>query len=362
MAVNRNKARLEHKVHNKWRHFERLVAAIHQAADQGAEVRWNETIDGRQFDVTIRFRRGLYDHLTVVECKDYKQSVSIEKVEAFVTKSRDIHANVAVLASTSGFQSGAKEAARRHGITLLHVSHRTSVNLSLLGLRWGEPTEMLHIERVLLLYADGTKKGLPDESNVLTYYCQHTLLERAGQKSTLDSVIAKELIALPLKQEYHVHTIDVEDGTHVVAPDDGEIPLKELSSIQIRTALVEGKTFTGPYKIDPAILSHTVDVQNIGSGETTSFDFHSLPLGVGTRFVAGKFYEAAGLGFFHFCRSVTNDSAEVWLVESFQHGHLLQAQMILEMKAAEKYIEVTDQSVIERLERRRKRMEASSPA
>src|SRR6202051_5190778 len=96
---------------DKWEHFERLIAAIHRAADQGADVRWDEEIRGRQFDVTIRFRKGLYDHLTVVECKDYKQAVSIEKVEAFVTKSRDVRASVAVLASTSGFQSGAKECA-----------------------------------------------------------------------------------------------------------------------------------------------------------------------------------------------------------------------------------------------------------
>jgi hypothetical protein len=36
-------------------------------------MRWNEVICGRQFDVTIRYRKGLYDHLTVVECKDLSQ-------------------------------------------------------------------------------------------------------------------------------------------------------------------------------------------------------------------------------------------------------------------------------------------------
>jgi hypothetical protein len=88
----------------KWKHFERLVTAVHQVADQGAEVRWDETIAGRQFDVTIRFRRGLYDYLTVVECKDYEKAVPVEKVEAFVTKAADVQAHQAVMASTSGFQ------------------------------------------------------------------------------------------------------------------------------------------------------------------------------------------------------------------------------------------------------------------
>ena len=58
-------------VNKKWKMFERVVAAIHLAEQKGATVRWNETIKGRQFDVTVRFKNGLYEYLTVVECKDY---------------------------------------------------------------------------------------------------------------------------------------------------------------------------------------------------------------------------------------------------------------------------------------------------
>lgn len=57
----------------KWKHFERLVAAIHKVAQQGADVLWNEEINGRQFDVVIRFEEGLYHYLIVVECKDLFQ-------------------------------------------------------------------------------------------------------------------------------------------------------------------------------------------------------------------------------------------------------------------------------------------------
>src|ERR1700688_1546822 len=106
----------------KWKHFERLVAAIHKATDQGADVRWNEKIDGRQFDVTIRFRKGLYEYLTVVECKDYGIAVPVEKVDAFVTKAADVHANQAVMASSSGFQSGSEKVAAKHKIELILVT------------------------------------------------------------------------------------------------------------------------------------------------------------------------------------------------------------------------------------------------
>ena len=73
----------------KWKMFERIVAAIHVAEQRGATVQWGETIKGRQFDVTVRFKHGLYEYLTVVECKDYGRPVPAEKVDALVTKSRD---------------------------------------------------------------------------------------------------------------------------------------------------------------------------------------------------------------------------------------------------------------------------------
>lgn len=44
----------------KWRGFERLVAAIHKAEAKGGQVTWDDSIDGRQFDATIRFEHALY--------------------------------------------------------------------------------------------------------------------------------------------------------------------------------------------------------------------------------------------------------------------------------------------------------------
>ena len=84
----------------KWKNFERIVAAIHYAANQGGDIVWNDKIDGRQFDVTIRFKEGYYNFLTVIECKDYKDSVPVEKVEAFVTKAAGVHANSKGVKST----------------------------------------------------------------------------------------------------------------------------------------------------------------------------------------------------------------------------------------------------------------------
>lgn len=105
----------------KWKLFERVVAAIHMAEQKGATVRWNETIKGRQFDVTVRFKHGLYEYLTVVECKDYATPVPAEKVDALVTKFRDVGADKAIMVASSSFQSGAIDVAKKHGIQLFSL-------------------------------------------------------------------------------------------------------------------------------------------------------------------------------------------------------------------------------------------------
>src|SRR2546430_2236150 len=83
-----------------WKLLEKLVAAIHRAEMQGAKIKWNEKINGRQFDVTVRFMRGPYRYLTVIECKDWENPVKAETVEALVTKAKDVKADKAVIVSS----------------------------------------------------------------------------------------------------------------------------------------------------------------------------------------------------------------------------------------------------------------------
>src|SRR5207244_4065039 len=105
----------------------------------------NDSIGDRQFDVSIRFERGLYEYLTVVECKCYSKPVPVEKVEAFATKASDVHAHHAVMASTSGFQQGAQEVARKHNVTLIHITESSDIDLAAFGASWGDIVDALHI-------------------------------------------------------------------------------------------------------------------------------------------------------------------------------------------------------------------------
>jgi Restriction endonuclease len=341
---------------NKWTYFERLVAAVHQAADAGANVKWNDTINGRQFDVTIRFRKGLYDHLTVVECKNYEKPVPVEKVEAFVTKSRDVQANVAVLASTSGFQSGAKDAALRHNIALLHVTPSGEVDPAIFGAKWGDSIDVMQIEEIALEFVNGEKTSVPSRGNVLTYYAHHTTLERAGFMVTLNSLIDGWLQPKGWNVPNGEHVIPVMERTVVTGPQDGVIPLKQLAAIRIQTLITKARTLHGPNMVDPSFLLPNVIVQNVHTGEVRTFKYRDLALGIDNAFLPGKFYEAPELGYCYFCERVKDGIAEMCMVESFQHGQLIQARFTMDAKYAKMYIPVTDKTTIERLQRRLDRL------
>ncbi|MGH9877186.1 MAG: hypothetical protein ACRD5H_06070, partial [Nitrososphaerales archaeon] len=72
----------------KWKKFERLVGAINKTLASGVQVEWNVLIQGRQFDVVMRFIVGAYKYHTVIECRDSINSVPVGDVEAFITKSK----------------------------------------------------------------------------------------------------------------------------------------------------------------------------------------------------------------------------------------------------------------------------------
>jgi hypothetical protein len=310
---------------DKWKHFERLVAAIHQAADRGAQVRWNETIAGRQFDVTIRFRKGLYEYLTVVECKDYEKAVPVEKVEAFVTKSEDVQAHHAVMASTSGFQEGAQEVARRHNMTLLHVTASSEIDLSAFGAHWVGSVDALHIHRIELAYTDGETKQLPEEAHAMTYYVNNIFIQAGYERGTLNELIQHHLPTFLEGQTegQKDHVITCRSGTRVTAPNDGEIPLKPLASIHVRVGMTKAGVITGPVMFEPYLLVPDVKVLNISTGEQKTFSQHGLKLGVDTTFVEGQFYEQPQLAMYYFCERVNGDLATIYLIESFQLGPIL---------------------------------------
>ncbi len=106
--------------------FERIVTDIQRQFDPNAEVSHNERLTDRlgqkrQFDVVVRGKFAGQDILGVIECKDLSKKVGTPEIDAFVTKSQDINANLKIVVSRKGFSKPAIEKAKHYGIQTLSL-------------------------------------------------------------------------------------------------------------------------------------------------------------------------------------------------------------------------------------------------
>ncbi len=108
--------------------FELEVKKIIEASRETLEsfsVTHKDLIDGvdgeYEIDVAARFSALGGSFLVLIECKRYKSSVKREIVQALNDKVRSIGAQKGMLFTTSGFQSGAVEYAKKHGIALVQL-------------------------------------------------------------------------------------------------------------------------------------------------------------------------------------------------------------------------------------------------
>jgi restriction system protein len=96
---------------------------VHQELVQG--------VDGDYaIDVTARFSALEVDFLVLVECKYYKENIKRDTVLELHSKIQSTGAQKGILFSTSGFQSGAIEFAKAHGIALIQVSDGRTMMLA----------------------------------------------------------------------------------------------------------------------------------------------------------------------------------------------------------------------------------------
>jgi hypothetical protein len=96
--------------------FERLCAAVQSKLDPGSKVRWNEKLNGRQIDATVRGRIGSSDVLVIVECREYKDVLGIDHVDQLDSVREEVGASKAILVARVGFTAPALAKAAKVGI------------------------------------------------------------------------------------------------------------------------------------------------------------------------------------------------------------------------------------------------------
>jgi hypothetical protein len=338
-------------VNKKWEMFERVVAAIHVAEQKGATVRWNEAIRGRQFDVTVRFKHGLYEYLTVVECKDYATAVPAEKVDALVTKSRDVGADKAILVASSGFQSGAIEVAKKHGIQLF----------SLKSLADSQKTVADALLPVLWVYdfrfrvrGQKVELAIPEEPGVLRMFLRDMKIEGPTINTTAEEILekARQQItrsATPVTQQF---VVEFPEGTDVIHPNLGNRTPIESFRVMYQLISAGDLKSTGELGIDPYLDGSIYKLANEITSDTIMIDSSKLKLGFDTKLEVGKYYRNPKLGFSYYCIRVRDDDADLVLVESYQYGRLIQATGHGHPREWwSQFVEITDKQEVERLTR-----------
>jgi hypothetical protein len=347
-------------------YLERIVAGIHAVSTADADVQWNEKINGRQFDVVVRFKLGTLSYLVLVEVRNRTRRAEASDIEGFVTKAADQNASKAVFVTAAGFQQGAIEVAKRHGVELFTVTFdetgfHVPTNASILtlaakgapknmtpSLSVGELKPIIKIEEVKLIFADKTEYDFPEEHSQVTYYCKQT---KFTDGRTLEDLIEKAPIPEVKLEETKPGRIDISPPQRIRPPDEYYFPKGKLAAVTFKVTGGLGRPIHSNILIDPNIFTLPVVYTNALTGEELRYELDQLPLGPKLVEV-GKFYFVNNPLLYYYCASIDGDEIRWHLVESFQNGNLLTATMTQHVKYSSGYIPVRDKKILKRLKRR----------
>lgn len=124
-----------------WGGFELLVAELNKTGDVTVEhdvTLVGKSGAGRQIDVLIRHKQGLYEHLIIVECKFWNSAVDRATIDSLAQTVREVGASRGVVFSTQSFQSGAITQAKYDNIDLFRVRELTDEE-------WGLPGKIIDL-------------------------------------------------------------------------------------------------------------------------------------------------------------------------------------------------------------------------
>lgn len=112
--------------------YEKLVQDIFQTilnteyGQRNIKVQRNVKLIGksgieREFDIYWEYEQAGFIHKTVIECKDYSNPISIDRIDAFIGKLQDFPNMFGVFATKVGYQSGAKAYAENNNIDTIII-------------------------------------------------------------------------------------------------------------------------------------------------------------------------------------------------------------------------------------------------
>jgi len=323
--------------------LERFVAAIHKQKETGAEVRWGERIQGREFDVTIRQMDQDQAVLTVIECKDLSKRVSVSAVEAFVTKAADVNASGAIIVSAKGFQRGAIVAAEKHRVELWTLSEFIEDWPARLT---REPIEAFNIRHVQFVGTGKARYLLPGDEREALHHVS-LILGPASQIVTFDDMMTRVqpdvLVQLRKTSGAKSFNLPFDPGSKILFPHERPLALR---------AIIFEAEIIPAVRLRREIMPPEVKIRRYEYGArnaTKTLSEDNFRLGFDTELKPGAFYRNAW-GFTYKCIAVEGDDATMMLLASHQHGHELSVLFRMSSKHADGYVAIDDPEECRRLE------------
>lgn len=349
--------------------YEIITAGINRFEMPGADVKWNEKVDGRQFDVLATVPIGRHLLLLAYEVKHHGRKTEVADIEAFITKAGDIKANKMVFVSTKGFQSGCFEKAKKHNVDLFQLEliqaetprfPASFVMMAPKGIQEAPFIEMKgetlanNIEKIELNYRAGKTVTLPDEPTQMEYYLRHTVTASRLRLFDLIDPYAGEHVEL---NKSYQRTIPLNEV--IVPPDEFFIRGGFVESVSITVKGVTANLLGGNVRMDVTAFSPKVRYTNMLTGDVIDRNLGELPLG-GNSFTAQQFYFCLHPLRYYYCDQLAGDEAKLIMVESFQSGELVRAMITVDPKDALFYIPVpsSNTALLRRLNARLKNLNA----
>ena len=341
-------------MHKKWKKFEQVVAAIHVAENSGATATWNDHINGRQFDVVIRFKFQFYEYLTLIECRDEQRRVEAGDVDAFVTKSRDAGANKAIIVSSAGFQSGAKTIADRHNIELYTL---TEIH----DMPEGALADTL--VSVLVLVPDGFWKTGTRE----VIYLSKNPKQREFEINNIPLIGMGPLKLIDILKPYSqlIAPFDIPGAPKFGGdfPLATKVPQRKAITLQLNTKIRFPNSSTeipvshvlltywmqDARVIQPSFAPTQYQYKNERTDKSTTIDAAKLKLQYETKVEPGKFYLDPQTNYFYYCESIKKKGALLYLIYSYQNGQFVQGKAIVPESEDNTFVEITDRVEIEKM-------------
>ena len=150
---------------------------------KGFDAKLREPLKGEsgdyEIDILVRFEEFGADFVVLVECKHQNRSVEREVLQILHDRIRETGAHKGILFTTSSFQSGAVEYAKKHGICLIKVAEGKTCYITKSLDSTNEPPPWVNIPAYIgWIYLPGDQYGILSEDHV--EYLQEALSRKSN--------------------------------------------------------------------------------------------------------------------------------------------------------------------------------------